>query len=65
MTRRSGVGNLGENASACVARGTRRSCRVFAALLVALTLAVTPARADFAAGQAAYDAGNYVKTYAE
>jgi TPR repeat protein len=58
-------GTWGEHGSVRVAYGKRHSFGVFTALLVALTLAVTPARADFAAGQAAYDAGNYVKAYAE
>ena len=38
---------------------------LFAVLLVALALMAAPARADFAAGMAAYDAGNYARAYAE
>ncbi len=59
---RTGAGSFDERVSPRVAR---RCFGVFAVLLVALALMAAPARADFAAGVAAYDAGNYVKAYAE
>ena len=46
-------------------RVARRYGGVLAILLVALTLIAAPARADFAAGKAAYNAGNYDKALAE
>ena len=59
---RTGAGSFDERASP---RAARRRFGVFAVLLVALALMAAPARADFAAGVAAYDAGNYNRAYAE
>jgi len=58
---RTGAGSLAERVSPRLAR---RCVGVYAVLLVGLALAA-PARADIAAGLAAYDAGNYAKAYAE
>ena len=58
---RTGAGSLAERVSPRLAR---RCVGVYAVLLVGLALAA-PARADIAAGLAAYGAGNYAKAYAE
>ena len=57
-----GVGSFDERVSS---RAARRCFGVFAVLLVALALMAAPARADFAAGVHASDAGNYARAYAE
>ena len=59
---RTGAGSFDERVSP---RAARRCFGVFAVLLVAPALMAAPARADFAAGVAAYDAGNYARAYAE
>ena len=59
---RTGAGSFDERTSP---RAARRCFGVFAVLLGGLALVAAPARADFAAGVAAYDAGNYAKAYAE
>ncbi len=59
---RTGAGSFDERTSP---RAARRCFGVFAVLLVGLALMAAPARADFAAEVAAYDAGNYAKAYAE
>ena len=59
---RTSAGSFDERVSP---RAARRCFGVFAVLLVGLALMAAPARADFAAGVAAYDAGNYAKAYAE
>ena len=59
---RTGDGSLAERVPP---RAARRCFGVFAVLLGGLALVAAPARADIAAGLAAYGAGNYAKAYAE